>query len=48
MVCSTKNVEKNKNLGLVPGHAYAILKIKNVDHNIRLLKLRNPWGKEEW
>jgi calpain-15 len=24
------------------------LKIKNVDQNTKLLKLRNPWGKEEW
>ncbi len=33
--------------GLVLGHAYTILACYNVD-NVRLLKLRNPWGEFEW
>ncbi len=37
--------------GLVPGHAYTILKVKEIDYRgypVRLLKLRNPWGNTEW
>ena len=37
--------------GLVPGHAYTILNIKEINYkgyNVRLLKLRNPWGNTEW
>ena len=46
---SKANADK---LGLVPGHAYSILKIKEVQHprlgKFKLLKLRNPWGNKEW
>jgi Calpain family cysteine protease len=38
--------EANQN-GIVPGHAYAVLDIREVDDH-RLLQLRNPWGDEEW
>ena len=37
--------------GLVPGHAYTILKIQEINYRgypVRLLKLRNPWGNTEW
>lgn len=34
-------------LGIVQGHAYAILNVVKVDE-IRLIKLRNPWGQKEW
>eukprot|EP00698_Gefionella_okellyi_P022063 TRINITY_DN725_c0_g1_i3.p1 TRINITY_DN725_c0_g1~~TRINITY_DN725_c0_g1_i3.p1 ORF type:complete len:1823 (+),score=496.75 TRINITY_DN725_c0_g1_i3:2151-7619(+) len=33
--------------GIVQGHAYAILDLKEVD-GFNLLKLRNPWGQTEW
>ncbi|CAD8192249.1 unnamed protein product [Paramecium pentaurelia] len=50
MVCSSKNENKQqyKLMGLISGHAYTVLKIKDVNANTKLIKLRNPWGKEEW
>lgn len=33
--------------GLVSGHAYSIISAHHVE-GVRLLKLRNPWGKTEW
>lgn len=39
-------------VGLVDAHAYSLLSTfegKDDDgHNIRLLKIRNPWGFKEW
>ena len=36
--------------GLVSGHAYSLLDIKDVDYNGKttLIKLRNPWSKEKY
>ena len=33
-------------MGLISGHAYTVLKIKDVNANTKLIKLRNPWGKK--
>lgn len=33
--------------GLVPGHAYSIIRIVEVE-NVRLLNIYNPWGRFEW
>lgn len=33
--------------GIVQGHAYAILNLKEAE-GIRLIQLRNPWGDTEW
>ena len=33
--------------GVVGGHAYAVLKTYE-EGDLKLLKLRNPWGKKEW
>ena len=35
-------------VGLVPGHAYTILGIKQIFEGERLIHLRNPWGNGEW
>jgi len=34
-------------LGIVQGHAYGILDVKQAD-TCRLIQLRNPWGRKEW
>lgn len=33
--------------GLVPGHAYSIIQVKEYE-DIKLINIRNPWGKFEW
>ena len=39
--------KRSDELGLVSLHAYSILKIFSFK-NLKLLKLRNPWGDKEW
>ena len=46
-------VEANAGQGLIMGHAYSLLAAGNFDTKsekgvVRLVKLRNPWGKGEW
>lgn len=33
--------------GIVQGHAYAVLRVKDVS-GMRFVRFRNPWGKFEW
>eukprot|EP00670_Eutreptiella_braarudii_P008262 CAMPEP_0174306358 /NCGR_PEP_ID=MMETSP0810-20121108/396_1 /TAXON_ID=73025 ORGANISM="Eutreptiella gymnastica-like, Strain CCMP1594" /NCGR_SAMPLE_ID=MMETSP0810 /ASSEMBLY_ACC=CAM_ASM_000659 /LENGTH=327 /DNA_ID=CAMNT_0015413043 /DNA_START=277 /DNA_END=1261 /DNA_ORIENTATION=- len=42
-----KDTATNAKGGIVQGHAYSILKLKAIG-DIRLIKLRNPWGGFEW
>eukprot|EP00299_Pterocystis_sp_00344_P019612 c9706_g3_i1.p1 GENE.c9706_g3_i1~~c9706_g3_i1.p1 ORF type:complete len:477 (-),score=94.08 c9706_g3_i1:47-1477(-) len=39
--------EHKRTDGLVEGHAYSLLQVKEVD-GFRLIQLRNPWGSFEW
>ena len=41
---------KYKSAGLVTGHAYSVLQVKNFpQHGFRLIQIRNPWGgATEW
>ena len=50
MACGTKTDDPNvANAGLSAGHAYSIVYPKKwKERNIYLIKLRNPWGKNEW
>ena len=36
-----------KELGLVDGHAYTMISVKDIDY-LRLCLIRNPWGNFEW
>ena len=31
--------------GLVKGHAYSLLQVKTVSTGVKLLNIRNPWGR---
>ena len=39
-------------MGLVPGHAYTVLEVKEItnarNEKVKLINLRNPWGNGEW
>ncbi|CAK8993100.1 Calpain-15 (Small optic lobes homolog) [Durusdinium trenchii] len=43
----TRLFERRRSDGLLEGHAYSVLEVQEV-HGLRLIRLRNPWGKEEW
>lgn len=34
--------------GLVSGHAYSIIQVKESSDGVKLLNIRNPWGQFEW
>lgn len=35
-------------MGLVNGHAYALLRAIEPQPGLRLVKVQNPWGSTEW
>jgi calpain-15 len=41
------NEDKPEEGGLIPGHAYSIIQVKECQGN-RLVNIRNPWGTFEW
>ena len=52
VTCSTYNFgdekgEESKILGLKPSHAYTFTKVFR-HKNVQLVRIRNPWGGEEW
>ena len=42
-----KSVIDEKQQGLVPGHAYSLLRVVDILGN-KLCQVRNPWGSFEW
>jgi calpain-15 len=48
---SALNSADMKKVGLVDAHAYSLIEakvIKTNNGNVKLVKVRNPWGKKEW
>lgn len=45
--CTQGTQDLEEKAGLVPGHAYTIISAFEIG-NLRLLKIRNPWGQFEW
>jgi hypothetical protein len=51
MATVTKNEEEIRKFGLAPCHAYTLVGVHEVFYNdktLRLVKIRNPWGRGEW
>ena len=51
MAASLGEGEERTSEGVISGHAYSIISVHefNLDsENVKLLKLRNPWGTGEW
>jgi len=52
LMCSSAGEgEKNLGDGIITGHAYSVISLYEFEHEdeqVRLLKLRNPWGQGEW
>lgn len=51
MAASSGEGEEKTQAGIISGHAYSLISIHEFAHEgkqVRLLKLRNPWGKGEW
>lgn len=40
--------EEKSPLGIIAGHAYTLVGAYTTSTGVKLLKLRNPWGKGEW
>ena len=46
---NANNIEDKVNcVGLVPGHAYAVLSVIQTTNGIRLLQIKNPWAQQSW
>jgi len=41
-------MEFKQDTGIISGHAYGILDVKQVSTGDRLVQIRNPWGSGEW
>ena len=51
MAASHGQGENRTDEGVISGHAYSLISIHELQHSgreIKLLKLRNPWGQGEW
>lgn len=48
IICTcTQGVNDIEKVGLVPGHAYTVISLYEID-KLKLIKIRNPWGQFEW
>jgi len=46
-VSRSGRLEHRRSNGILEGHAYSVLEVQEV-YGLRFIRLRNPWGKEEW
>lgn len=37
-----------RDIGLITGHAYSVLKAVEASNGVKLVQIRNPWGSTEW
>ena len=47
IICTNSNSSAAKEVGLIESHAYTIISVYAIKE-IKLMKIRNPWGKFEW
>jgi len=49
-VSSSPNLTKQEaeRVGLITGHAYAVLRVVQTKNGTRLLQLKNPWARKSW
>mmetsp|Transcript_6794 Transcript_6794/g.6093 ORF Transcript_6794/g.6093 Transcript_6794/m.6093 type:complete len:189 (-) Transcript_6794:120-686(-) len=47
LICCGSGEDKNDVQGIVGGHAYTLISAHKVG-DVRLLRIRNPWGSGEW
>jgi calpain-7 len=49
-VSTTRDIsdEEAESLGLVTGHAYAVLDVVQTTSGVKLLQLKNPWQRKSW
>ena len=43
--------EVESDMGIISGHAYSVIAAEEfllLGRKVRVLKMRNPWGKTEW
>jgi hypothetical protein len=43
----SKQISSTTELGIITNHTYGILEVREVQ-NLKLLRIRNPWGEGEW
>lgn len=51
MAASHGQGENRNDEGVISGHAYSLISIHEIQHKgkeLKLLRLRNPWGQGEW
>ena len=47
MMACTSYGEHSDDRGIVSGHAYTVISVHEAE-GIKLMRVRNPWGKHEW
>ena len=48
MLSSSNTDSRDEVDGVFSYHAYSLISAHEVRNGVKLLKLRNPWGKGEW